>query len=297
MRNIRSREARRELAARPELLCWVSVSHADQNDARELEQSLPAEDATINGSRGEPSGELHRARIDECRTLFLAERLSPSSNELPLDICCALLRALRLRESDRFMDLGSARGRLVFAAAATAGCALCGGAELSPSGHAAACEARTRLFSTSHSAEATTAALTPAELYCCDLRNAPLHKYNVFYCAIRGDASRPRVVAELVQRMLEAPLPQGAQPPRRLVLAGFGIDVKGTPYEARVKLVRVYAMRANEAKRGDDAQQQTSTQAEEHRQDAPQQARRVEPLAMYGDSHGPRFLLEYAVGP
>ena len=283
VRNIRSREARLEFVSNPGLLSWIALSAHDQKIALALERLLPAVEAILNGARGEASEELNKARAAEYAALFKPEKLSPSNNEIPLDICCALLRSFCLQPSDRFMDLGSARGRLVFAAAASTHCAACGGVELSPSDHAAAIEARTR-FAAADSGFAGCADRLP-QFYCCDLRAAPLREYNVFYCAIRGDASRPRVVAELVQRMVEAPLPEGARPPRRLILAGFGIDLEGKEYQARVKLVRVYALQAAFT---DEAE--TLHQAP----DSPVPSE-MEPMAMYGDSQGPRFLLEYHI--
>ena len=234
------------------------------------------------------AADLNRARAAEYEALFKAEKLSPSNNEIPLDVCCALLRGLRLKPSDRFMDLGSARGRLVFAAAATAGCTICGGAELSPSDHTAAGAAFLRMV------KECSYGGPPPQLYCCDLRSAPLRDFNVFYCAIRGDASRPRVVSELVARMLEAPLPEATCPPRRLILAGFGIDLQGTPFASRVKLVKVYALRASTT----DGMATPSAGAVVSDSVAANGTTEVvtEPLALYGDSQGPRFLLEYAVG-
>ena len=85
--------------------------------------------------------------------------------------------------------------------------------------------------------------------------------------------------------MVEAPLPEGARPPRRLILAGFGIDLEGKEYQARVKLVRVYALQAAFT---DEAE--TLHQAP----DSPVPSE-MEPMAMYGDSQGPRFLLEYHI--
>jgi hypothetical protein len=298
VRNIRSREARRDLARTPGLLRWVSLGAADRSAARTLEAVLPPTEAVVNGARGDADEALNRARAAEYAALFKPEKLSPSNNEASLEIIIALLRGLDLQPTDRLLDLGSARGRVVLAAAATTSCALCGGAELSPCDHAAAERARERFGADGRFGGA------PPRLFCCDLRDAPLAEFNVFYCAIRGDASRPRVVADLVQRMLAAPLPEGTAPPRRLILAGFGIDVQGTPYEDRVKLVRVYALRRADDDGGDNGEGPGPHRGpQRHGEDmghgaphVPSSSSSTEPIAMYGDSQGPRFLLEYLVG-
>ena len=120
----------------------MSLGAADRSAARTLEAVLPPTEAVVNGARGDADEALNRARAAEYAALFKPEKLSPSNNEASLEIIIALLRGLDLQPTDRLLDLGSARGRVVLAAAATTLCALCGGAELSPCDHAAAERAR-----------------------------------------------------------------------------------------------------------------------------------------------------------
>ena len=146
--------------------------------------------------------------------------------------------------------------------------------------------------------------------YRCDLRDAPLEQYTVFYCAIRGDASRPAVTAGLVRKLLEAPpLPPvraagegaaggrgdgggGAPPtpaPRRLILAGFGVDAQAMGCADRVTLARAYAVHAVAAAEG-GAEAGGAV-------DAVAGAAEAEPasLPLYGDAAGPHVLLEYEI--
>ena len=73
---------------------------------------------------------------------------------------------------------------------------------------------------------------------------------------------------EILDRLLVDPPRAAGAPPTRLILAGFGLDVKGTAHEGRVRLARAYALRAPDAAA----------------------------LALYGAKEGPRVLLEYEVG-
>ena len=129
----------------------------------------------------------------------------------------------------------------------------------------------------------------------CDLREAPLRDFTVLYCAIRGDASRAAVMADLLAKLLDGTQADGTQvdgtqadggrPPRRLVLAGFGLDLKGTGYEDRVKLARAYAFRA-EARAAEARAAAEAGGGEQGQGDAD---------ALYGDTGGPRVLLEYEI--
>lgn len=99
-----------------------------------------------------------------------------------------------------------------------------------------------------------------------DLRDGVDHAaYDVFYCGIRGVASRPRVLRDLLEPLC------AHQKPSRLVCAGFGIDVRG-PYGDRVSLVRATALRR--------------AGAGESYEDA---------IPLYGEGEGPRVLLEYSI--
>ena len=90
-------------------------------------------------------------------------------------------------------------------------------------------------------------------------------------------------MAGLLAKLLEAPLPShpdAIRPPRRLVLAGFGLDLKGTGYEHRVTLTRAYAFRA-------EARAVAGAGGGDHGQGDAE--------ALYGDTGGPRVILEYEV--
>jgi hypothetical protein len=287
-RNIHSREARRELQRRTGIFEWITVSDDDVRMACELEAVLPAWNGNARIDGHSKDEELNRARAEEFEQYFKREGLSPSNNELPFAACVALLRAMRLGPSDRLLDLGSARGRVVLTAAATTACAACAGVELSPSDHAGALKAR----------ELYLAAFAPVphnvpEFYRSDLRDAPLANYNVFFCAIRGFAARSSVMNELLQKLLAIPQPPTA-PPRRLVLAGFGLDTKLGGFEHRAVLKRAYAVRAD----SDSPSRAAVGHAPptEHATESEKRAgKSVGGLALYGDSCGPRVLLEYEI--
>ena len=102
VRNVRSREARRALggAGTPGGLSvrWVEVGVADRRAATSLEAAglFPASATAGGGAHAPHSAARNTARAAEYEEYFKPDRLSPSNNELPLAVCIALLRALRL---------------------------------------------------------------------------------------------------------------------------------------------------------------------------------------------------------
>ena len=250
VRNVRcSKEARRALASDASLVTWVSVTAADV--ARSEEAGLLAV----------PS---QQSVFEEWRELFGPDGLDPANHELTPASAVALVRSFDLQPTDRFIDLGSARGGVVLTVAATTQCARCAGIELSPSLHAEAQAAKARRV------QAVPADAERLDFMQGDLRTAPLAEFNVFYCAI-GPCNRQQVTHELMMRLSEVPLPPGA-PPRRLLLAGFGLHTCGTSYAASAKLTRAYALRGEGV--------------------GTQMAR---PVFQHTVAEGPRVLMEYAV--
>lgn len=138
-----------------------------------------------------------------------------------------LLSLLQLSSSDRFVDLGSATGRLVLAAAAlTPARAL--GVELSPSRHERASTALGRL--------ADPAARGRVTLQRGDLVDARLGDATVVWCAVRPLSGR-KLGTELVARV-RAALPAGV--PARLFLAGFALPGSA---DAELRAAYVFAQR------------------------------------------------------
>lgn len=260
LRNVRaSKDARQQLARRPELVRWVQVTDEDGAQAQAAGVG-PASDHSLDCQTAEQ-------RHEEYTRLYAPSQLDPASHELTPAAAAALLRELELRPSDTFLDLGSARGTLVLVAAATTECDCCAGVELSPSSHAAA-----------EAAAAQHVARSPDDaarlrFYCGDLREAALLRdFSVLYCGV-GVGNRAALTRDLVQRLVALPAPPGS-PRRRLVLAGFGIDVRGEPHEGRVRLVRAYALQGALGASG------TSVA-----------------LPLYTHTEGPRVLLEYSIDP
>lgn len=259
VRNVRSKDARKQLASQPQLVRWVQVT--DDDAAR-------AQAAGVGPSSGHSLDcQSAEQRHEEFTRLYAPSKLDPASHELTPAAAAALLRELEMRPSDAFLDLGSARGTLVLVAAATTECSCCAGVELSPSSHAAA-EARA----------AQHVARTPADaarlrFHCGDLREtALLRNFSVLYCGV-GVGNRAALTRDLVQRLAALPAPPGS-PRRRLVLAGFGIDACGEPHEGRVRLVRAYALEGAPGASGTSAA-----------------------LPLYTHTEGPRVVLEYAIEP
>eukprot|EP00964_Phaeocystis_antarctica_P028498 scaffold16069_cov69-Phaeocystis_antarctica.AAC.4 len=250
VRNVRcSKEARRALASEPSLVTWVSVTAADVEWTEEA------------GLSAVPS---QQSVFEEYTEFFGPDGLDPANHELTPASAVALVRSFDLQPTDRFIDLGSARGGVVLAVAATTQCARCAGIELSPSLHAEAQEAKARRV------QAVPADAERLDFMQGDLRTAPFADFNVFYCAI-GPCNRPQVTHELMTRLSEVPLPPGA-PPRRLLLAGFGLHTRGTSYAASAKLTRAYALR------GEGIGTQMAL-----------------PVFQHTVAEGPRVLMEYAV--
>jgi hypothetical protein len=208
IRNVRaSKDARRALASEPSLVTWVDVLEADAKRAEE-EDLVPVA--------------FQQSSFEEYKELFEPDGLDPANHELTPASAVALVRSFNLQPTDRFIDLGSARGGVVLAVAATSACERCAGIELSPSLHAEAEAAKARRV------QRVPADAERLMFMQGDARSAPLADFTVLYCAI-GACNRARVVHEIMTRLSEAPLPPGA-PPRRLLLAGFGLHSHGTSY-------------------------------------------------------------------
>lgn len=262
IRNVRgSKEARQALRALSGLVEWIDVTEEDKVAAKACAVRAKAPWQPGDDLRGL---ELNKQRAEEYTRLFAAERLDPANLEVAPPMAAAVLRALRIQSTDRFLDLGSSHGTLVIAAATTTSCARCAGIELSPSSHAAALEVREQHLRR-FPADARRVLLMQG-----DLREAPLDEYNVLYCAIKGHSSRPKVMDELLTRLMRTRPPDAKG--WRLVCAGFGVDLSGRPYGSHVSLARAYAMSGTGS--GADSA-----------------------LAMYGETEGPRVLLEYHVTP
>jgi len=209
--------------------------------------------------------EFNAASEAEFREVFGPRRCDPANNELAPAAAVAVARSLGLTPRDAFVDLGCSAGSLVLATAASTAVGRAHGVELSPRSYDLCEEARQRY-----------AARFPGggdrvAFSCGDLREADLAPYSVLYCAIRGAASRPRVMDELLERLCAS---AGG---RRLVCAGFGVDLAGKPYEARVDLASALVLRRPEA----EATAAPYAQA----------------LPLYGEGEGPRVLLEYRIAP
>ena len=90
LHNVHPKEVRKALVADPALLSWVTISAEDEAAASKL----------VRLEHGASSAADYAAH-------FRAEQLSASSQELSPAVSVALLRALALAPSDRFLDLGS----------------------------------------------------------------------------------------------------------------------------------------------------------------------------------------------
>ncbi|KAJ1455561.1 hypothetical protein M885DRAFT_211012 [Pelagophyceae sp. CCMP2097] len=296
-----SKEARRQLRSGSVQLEWVRVDDADARLAVEIEALLPA---SRKPRSDEASCEWNAVSKKEFVDLYSKDQLDPASNELRGPAACCVVRTvLRLAPSDKFIDLGSANGRLVLIAALGSRCGNCAGLELSSRSHHAAVAARdaaaeTLRRRTNEAVEGNSVLENGGALEnnerppLGDHAQPPLgdcvHFFEgdvrqprpyvvdrgctVVYCAIRGATSRQKVLARVLEELTrDAP----TAPPLRLICAGFGVDVSGTAYAGRVALVRAYAVAAEAAPRANN----------------PAGAA----VAMYGDDVGPRVLLEYAV--
>ena len=260
-----SKEARKTLSRASVAVEWVEISAGDCASAREIDASrvLGASTKCDHGSEGWEAFNAESRR--EYEALYAPAGLDPANNELETSAAVALVRSLGLRPEDAFLDLGSSAGSLVLAAAWTSAAARCHGVELSPRSHRVAAEARDRF-----------AALKPdragaVEFFNSDLRAADVSRYSVLFCAIRGVASRPRVLHDVLTAACDH------DDGRRLVCAGFGVDLKRQPYADRVSLAKATVLAKPNAP-----------------PDAPPAARS---LPLYGTDEGPRVLLEYAIAP
>ena len=221
LHNVHPKEARKALVAAPGLLSWVTISAEDEAAASKL----------VRLEHGASSAADYAAH-------FRAAQLSASCQELSPAVSVALLRALALAPSDRFLDLGSARGALVLAAAATTPCARCAGVELSPSLHAVALEAQAEHVQRHPADGGGRVAFLRA-----DLRDAPLDEYSVFVCGVRRSPGSAELMRQLVEKLARPP-PAGRPRRRRLVTVGFGLELRGASYEGSVALTRAYAFRS-----------------------------------------------------
>lgn len=226
-----SREARRALARGLVPVTYLDILPVDEERALHFPEERPDHDdpgfAAYNAARRQEFDELFKSGLD------------PANNELAPARAAAILRGLDIR--GRFVDLGSARGS--FALAAAERCEAAAGVELSRISHKAALARGGNV-----------------EFVQGDLRTFDASSYDVLYCAIRGPVSRPRILREFLEFLLS----RDFENPKRLICAGFGIDLRGESYEHQLTLQRAYCF-------GDTS-------------------------SFYGDQ-GPRVLLEYLIAP
>ena len=194
----------------------------------------------------------------EFAELFAPSGLDPADNELAALPAVALLRQLGLDGRDTFIDLGSSRGKLVFAAAAASGAGQSIGVELSKLRHGVAQRALER-FEGAFPAPAAAVRFLQG-----DLRTAPLDEGSVLYCGVRGPARRPELLRGVVEKALRG-APAGGS--KRILCAGFAIEGEAA---RGVELRRAYVF-----------------------QDAEGDPESFLPL--YGDGKGPRVITEYVL--
>ena len=127
--------------------------------------------------------------------------------ELQPRTCAMLFSMLQLTASDRFIDLGSANGRLVLAAALLTPVQCAAGVELSPLRTEEARRALARLASADGSWTRARCLEERVAFNCGDLFNADVAGMNVVWCAIRPASGR-RLAGRLLD-MLRRALPPG----------------------------------------------------------------------------------------
>jgi len=172
-----------------------------------------------------------REREREWRDHFGPRGYSMASCELNLEVGAAMLvDVLRLQPHDRFVDLGSSRGRLVLLAACGSDADEIAGVEMSPRRHKEACSALQQLRETNpHAAERIH--LTQG-----DLLEAPLDRYTVIYCAVQPSHAR-KIMGDFLRALRQKHVAQAAAAATRnqsvtvrVLCAGFDLplNVAGT---------------------------------------------------------------------
>lgn len=270
IKNINGVEARKELRDGNIPITWASLTDTDMTRGTELATLFSTAHGNLTIPHDSP---LFRAANEEKKEEYLkwyqSEGLDPADNELSPIHAMALLRAIQLSPTDNFIDLGCSRGSVVLVASATTGAHSCTGVELSPRNHRAAQRSREALLACGGGKQRV-------EFYQGDARTTVcLGNYSVLFCAIRGVATRPVIMDDILQSLTsEAVQKSDGEAARkksvRLICVGFGVDVKDKPYAEKVTLARAYAIRDDNAGEGDA-------------------------LALYGVGEGPRVLLEYNI--
>ena len=247
-----SKQARKALARGDVPVAWLDVTAADDAVAERLAPLLAG---PARCAHDDDAFEAHNARTKrEFVELFAGDGLDPANNELAPATAVAVARGLDLDAADAFCDLGCSAGALTMAVAVATEARLAHGVELSPRGTERALLAKERCGD------------DRVEFFQGDLRDGVDHAaYDVFYCGIRGVASRPRVLGDLLETLC------AQDKPYRLVCAGFGVDIRGL-YEDRVSLVRATVLRRAGAG-----------------------ASYADAIPLYGEGEGPRVLLEYSI--
>ena len=203
-----SKQARKALARGDVPVAWLDVTAADDAVAERLAPLLAG---PARCAHDDDAFEAHNARTKrEFVELFAGDGLDPANNELAPATAVAVARGLNLNAADAFCDLGCSAGALTMAVAVATEARLAHGVELSPRGTERALLAKERCGD------------DRVEFFQGDLRDGVDHAaYDVFYCGIRGVASRPRVLGDLLETLC------AHEKPYRLVCAGFGVDIRG----------------------------------------------------------------------
>ena len=178
-----SKQARKALARGDVPVAWLDVTAADDAVAERLAPLLAG---PARCAHDDDAFEAHNARTKrEFVELFAGDGLDPANNELAPATAVAVARGLNLNAADAFCDLGCSAGALTMAVAVATEARLAHGVELSPRGTERALLAKERCGD------------DRVEFFQGDLRDGVDHAaYDVFYCGIRGVASRPRVLGK-----------------------------------------------------------------------------------------------------
>lgn len=248
-----SKQARKAITRGDVPVTWLDVTDDDTTFAAQRLEPLLAGPARC--AHDDDAFAAYNARTkQEFVELFATDRLDPANNELAPATAVAIARGLRLGAADAFCDLGCSAGALTMAVAVATSARLAHGIELSRRGTERALIAKERRGE------------DRVAFFQGDLRDGVDHAaYDVLYCGIRGVASRPRVLADLLETLC------AHHKPYRLICAGFGVDVRGL-YGGRVALVGATVLRRVGAGESyDDA------------------------IPLYGVGEGPRVLCEYRI--
>lgn len=265
------KEVRDQIIKGPVDVRWLEVSETDRAQAALLEDAVQCKARPVSHADPEFAA-LNQVRRTEYNELYSADRLDPADNQLSTLMALVIVRALGVSSSDAFLDLGSARGALTFVAASLSG--LAAGVELSPSSHAAALEAAKTFAHYFPNAS--------VQLHQGDMRSFHrLNEFDVVYCGVRGPSSRPKLMSDLLTKLLASP---DFTKPLRFVCAGFGLSTMGTFYKDAVQLTTVYCIRSAQC-------------ASSHVQDNDESCSFACTEPLYGDGRGPRLLLEYRISP